>query len=223
MVTTTLAKHIDHTLLKAEANADAIRKLCHEAKEFGFWSVCVNPCWISLCKEELRGSFVKICTVVGFPLGANRRDSKAAEAVQSFRAGADELDMVINIGLVKSGLWDDVREDIAGVVRSAGAHVVKVILETGALTDDEKTRACQISREAGAKFVKTSTGFGPGGATIEDIALMKRAMDGKLKIKASGGIRDLETMQKMLEAGADRIGTSSAAHFLRGLTAEGSY
>jgi len=208
-----IAKYIDHTALKPQTTEEEIIKLCCEAKEYKFAAVCVNPCYVNLAAKLLTGTTVKIATVIGFPLGANTKEVKAFEAERAFKEGAQEVDMVINIGAIKSGRVEDVREDIEAVVHVAKNQVpkkiVKVIIETGLLTDEEKRKACQLAVAAGADFVKTSTGFNGGGATIEDIQLMKEAVGAKLKIKASGGIRDYKTALAMLDAGADRIGTSS--------------
>lgn len=211
------AKIIDHTLLKAEASKDQIKKLCDEAVEYGFHSVCVNSCYVYYCAKLLEHTGVKVCTVIGFPLGAMSTSGKAAEAEEAVRDGADELDMVINVGMIKSGDWDYVKEDIAAVVEKAkGRGVqVKVILETCLLTEEEKEQACRVAREAGADFVKTSTGFSTGGATAEDVALMRRCVGGSMGVKASGGIRCLEDAEKMVEAGADRIGASAGIAIVR--------
>ncbi|MFY9612791.1 MAG: deoxyribose-phosphate aldolase, partial [Tissierellaceae bacterium] len=201
---------IDHTILKPDAKKDEIQALCQEAKEFGFYAVCVNPYYVSLCKDLLEGSKVKIATVIGFPLGANTSDIKALETKKAIDDGADEIDMVINIGALKDGDYGVVRDDIKAVVEAAKDRArVKVIIETSLLTDDEKIKACELSLEAGADFVKTSTGFSTGGATVEDVKLMKSVVKDKMEIKASGGVRDFETARKMIEAGARRIGTSS--------------
>lgn len=218
-----LAKLIDHTLLKPEATEAQIRQLCQEAKTHGFMSVCINPYWVPLCAELLAGSDVKVCTVIGFPLGANRTEIKAVEAEDAIDRGASEVDMVINIGALKSQQYDVVRNDIRAVVEAAGGRaLVKVILETGLLTDEEKVKACQIAKEAGADFVKTSTGFGKGGATVEDIALMRRTVGPDMGVKASGGVRDYATTLAMVEAGATRIGASAGVAILSGLPAGGS-
>jgi deoxyribose-phosphate aldolase len=208
----TLAKTIDHTLLKAIATADQVRELCAEARKNGFASVCVNPCWVSLCAKELSGSDIVVCTVIGFPLGANASETKAAEAKLAVAQGAREVDMVINLGAAKAGDWKTVEEDIRGVVAvaSAGQAIVKAILETCYLTDVEKVKACEAAMRAGAKFVKTSTGFGTGGASVEDVKLMRKTVGDKLQIKASGGIRSYHDAILMLDAGADRIGASSS-------------
>ncbi len=205
-----LAKTIDHTLLKAIGTADQVRELCAEARKFGFASVCVNPVWVPLCAKELAGTGVMVCTVIGFPLGANQSEIKAAEARLAVAQGAHEVDMVINIGAAKAGDWKAVEEDIRGVVAAAaGKAAVKVIIETCYLSDAEKAKACEAAQRAGADFVKTSTGFGTGGATPEDVKLMKKAVGGKLQVKASGGVRTYHDAILMLDAGADRIGASS--------------
>ncbi|HOX49001.1 MAG TPA: deoxyribose-phosphate aldolase [Spirochaetales bacterium] len=205
-----LAKTIDHTLLKAIGTADQVRELCAEARKFGFASVCVNPVWVPLCAKELAGTGVMVCTVIGFPLGANQSEIKAAEAKLAVAQGAHEVDMVINIGAAKAGDWKTVEEDIGAVVAAAaGKAKVKVIIETCYLSDAEKAKACEAAQRAGADFVKTSTGFGTGGATPEDVKLMKKAVGGKLQVKASGGVRTYHDAILMLDAGADRIGASS--------------
>ena len=205
-----LAKTIDHTLLKAIGTADQVKELCAEARKYGFASVCVNPTWVPLCAKELSGSGVKVCTVIGFPLGANRSETKAFEARLAVQEGAHEVDMVINIGLAKAGDFKGVEEDIRGVVGSVGGKAaVKVIIETCYLTDTEKVKACEAAARAGAQFVKTSTGFGTGGASPEDVKLMKKTVGDKLQVKASGGIRSYHDAILMLDAGADRIGASS--------------
>jgi deoxyribose-phosphate aldolase len=212
----TLAKTIDHTLLKAIATADQVRELCAEARKFGFASVCVNPCWVALCAKELAGSDVLVCSVIGFPLGANLPETKAAEARLAVSQGAREVDVVINLGAAKSGDWKAVEEDIRGVVAASretagGAEtLVKVIIETCYLTDSEKAKACEAAARAGARFVKTSTGFGTGGATADDVRLMRKAVGDRLKVKASGGIRSYHDAILLLDAGADRIGASSS-------------
>lgn len=205
-----LAAMIDHTLLKPDATAEQIVQLCREAMKYGFWSVCVNPYWVPLAKRTLNRSEVKICTVIGFPLGATATRSKSAEAAEAIEAGASEVDMVLNIGALKSGDLPAVAGDIAAVVQTAGSSaLVKVILETGFLTSSEKEIACRLSLEAGADFVKTSTGFGPGGATVADIQLMRNVVGPAKGVKASGGVRDVATALAMIAAGASRIGTSS--------------
>ena len=213
-----IAKYIDHTLLRPDATFDQITKLCNEAREFGFASVCINPCYVRHCAGLLRGSSVKVCTVIGFPLGANVTETKALEARRAIRDGATEVDMVINVGALKSGRDDLVYRDIRAVVEAAmdGGAICKVILETALLTDEEKTRGCQAARRARADFVKTSTGFGPGGATADDVALMSRAVSGtKMGVKASGGIRNLEDAEQMIRAGATRIGASAGVRIVK--------
>lgn len=205
-----LAKTIDHTLLKAVGTASQVRELCSEARTFGFASVCVNPVWVPLCAQELSGSDVLVCTVIGFPLGANSSEIKAAEASLAVSQGADEVDMVMHLGAAKAGDWKAVEEDIRAVVKAAGDAHVKVIIETCYLTDDEKVKACEAAARAGARFVKTSTGFGTGGATVEDIRLMRKTVGDKLQVKASGGVRTCQDALAMLEVGADRIGASSS-------------
>ena len=204
------AKMIDHTLLKPEASKTQMKKLCEEAVNYGFHSVCVNSGYVYYCAELLKGTGVKVCTVIGFPLGAMSTEGKAAEARGAVRDGAEELDMVIHVGMIKSGDWDYVKQDIASVVESAEKRaIVKVILETCLLTEEEIVKACQISMEAGADFVKTSTGFSKGGAREEDVALMRRTVGDRMGVKASGGIRTREDAERMIRAGADRLGTSS--------------
>jgi len=204
-----LEKLIDYTLLKPEATANSIRGLCREAIEYGFYSICVNPCYIELCKKELEGSEVKVCTVIGFPSGAIEKEMKAFEAKRAIELGADELDMVINIGFLKSGFLDDVREDIEAVVDSAQGHLVKVIIEAGALSDNEKRAACTAAKRANASFVKTSTGFGYGGATTYDVKIMRQTVGMDMGVKASGGIKTREQAVELIKAGANRIGTST--------------
>ncbi len=204
-----LAKTIDHTMLKAIASEQQIVELCAEARTHGFASVCVNPFWVPLCVKELHGSKILVCTVVGFPLGANNTEIKAAEAALAVKQGADEIDMVINLGAIKSGDWKLAEEDIRAVVKASGKARVKVIIESCYLTEAEKTKACEAAMKAGAQFVKTSTGFGSGGATADDVKLMKKIVGDKLKVKASGGIRSYHDAIQMLEAGADRLGASS--------------
>jgi len=205
-----LAKTIDHTLLKAEAPQAQVEKLCQEAAEYNFASVCINPTWVPLSCQLLRGTSVMVCTVIGFPLGATTTETKAFEAHQAVEGGASEIDMVINIGRLKSGDYDAVEHDIYHVVRASAPAHVKVIIETCFLTDDEKIKACVLAQEAGAHFVKTSTGFGPGGAKIEDITLMRRVVGEYMGVKASGGIREYETAAQMIEAGASRLGASAS-------------
>jgi deoxyribose-phosphate aldolase len=212
-----LAALIDHTLLKPEATEAEVRKLCQEARDYHFCSVCVNTSWVSRCRDLLRGSGVKVCCVVGFPLGAMESRSKAYETREAIANGADEIDMVVNIGALKSRDLVLVEKDIRAVVQAARNKVTKVILETGLLTDDEKVIACQIAKKANATFVKTSTGFAKGSAaTAEDIALMRRTVGPRMGVKASGGVRSLADARKMIEAGATRIGTSSGVAIVTG-------
>ena len=205
----TIASMIDHTLLKPEATPAQIEKLCAEAAEYHFASVCVNPVYIPLAARLLKGTGVKVCCVVGFPLGAIAPEQKAAEAASCAAMGAEELDMVIHVGAAKAGDWALVQRDIEGVVKAAAGHTVKVIIETFLLTDEEKVKACEAAKAAGAHFVKTSTGFSTGGATTHDIALMRKTVGPEMGVKASGGIRDYETAMAMIEAGANRIGASA--------------
>lgn len=217
-----LAKYIDHTLLKPESTKDQIIKLCAEAKEYRFASVCINPYWVATAAAELKGSGVDVCTVVGFPLGATSTFSKIAETRDAIAAGATEIDMVINIGALKSGDMETVKKDIEGVVLAAkGQALVKVIIETGFLTEEEKKKACMLSKMAGADFVKTSTGFGPGCATVEDIRLMRETVGPELGVKASACVRDLDTARRMIEAGATRIGASAGVKIVKGEVGEG--
>lgn len=204
-----IARLIDHTLLKAVATPDQIKKLCAEAKENHFASVCVNPYYVPLCAELLSGSDVKVCTVIGFPLGANTSETKAFETRNAIANGATEVDMVINIGALKAGDTETVFKDIKAVVDAANGVLVKVIIEACYLTQDEKVAACQAATKAGADFVKTSTGFGSGGATAEDVALMKASIAKDMQVKAAGGIRTYEDTIRMIEAGATRIGASA--------------
>lgn len=202
---------IDHTLLKADAKKEDIEKLCEEAIKYNFKAVCVNPYYVELSKSLLKNSDVKVATVIGFPLGANTKEVKSFETVNAINNGADEIDMVINISALKNKEFDKVKEDIKAVVDSSNYRaVVKVIIETSLLTDEEKIKACELAKEAGADFVKTSTGFSTGGATVEDIKLMRKTIGDKMSIKASGGIRDYETAKAMVEAGANRIGASAS-------------
>ena len=204
-----IAKYIDHTILKPIAQRKDIEKLCKEAKEYNFASVCVNPCWVSYASQLLKGSDVKVCTVIGFPLGANDSKVKAFEAKTAIEQGASEVDMVINIGALKAGEYDIVKQDIESVRKASAGKILKVIIETSYLTDEEKQKVCEICAEVGADFVKTSTGFSESGATAHDVALMAAAAGSKVKVKASGGIRTREDALKMIEAGASRLGTSS--------------
>ncbi|CAM4095620.1 deoxyribose-phosphate aldolase [Paenibacillus alkaliterrae] len=217
-----IAAMIDHTILKADATKEEILQVCREAKQYKFATVCVNAGWVATAAEELKGSGVGITTVAGFPLGATTTSSKAAEAKFAIADGATEVDMVLNIGLLKSGDLEGVQRDVEGVAAAVkGQAVLKVILETGLLTDEEKVTASQICKKAGADFVKTSTGFGKGGATVEDIALMRRAVGPDLGVKASGGVRDRETAFQMIAAGATRIGASSGIAIVTGGQGEG--
>ena len=218
-----LAGMIDHTLLKPEAPEAEILTLCQEARANGFFSVCVNPANVALAARELAGSPVKVCTVVGFPLGATTSAVKAFETRDAIAHGAQEIDMVINVGALKSGLMDQVEADILAVVEAAGDVPVKVILETALLTDDEKVAACQASKAAGAAFVKTSTGFSKGGATVEDIRLMRRTVGPEMGVKASGGVRDRETAIAMADAGATRLGASASVAIVTGAEAAAGY
>lgn len=219
-----LAKMIDHTLLKPEVTKEQISSLIEEAKEYQFASVCLNPAWVSYAKEQLANSEVKVCTVIGFPLGATTTETKVFEAKQAVENGADEVDMVIAIGHLKSGDTDYVKNDIAKVKEAVGKEIVlKVIIETSLLTEVEKQLACQLSEEAGADFVKTSTGFSGGGATVEDIQLMHRVVGDRLQIKASGGVRSLDDAKKMVEAGASRLGASAGVQIINGLVTDSDY
>ena len=210
----TLAGMMDHTLLKADATPDQIDRICDEAKQIGAASVCVNPCWVSRVSDELKDSGVMTCCVIGFPLGANTSAVKAFETQDAVKNGADEVDMVINIGELKSGNDEAVEQDIKAVVDASGDTHVKVIIETCYLTDDEKVRACEAAARAGADFVKTSTGFGTGGAKPEDVALMKRSIPKMMKVKASGGMHDWNDAKAEIAAGADRLGVSASLKIL---------
>lgn len=211
-----LSKYIDHTLLKPTATENEIIQLCKEAIEYSFYAVCVNSCYIELCKKILQNSNIKIACVVGFPLGANTILSKVYEAKSAILLGADEIDMVINIGFLKDKKYDWVREEIKKIKETIDKNVLKVIIETCYLTDEEKKIATQITVDAGADFVKTSTGFGTGGATINDVELIKSIAQDKIQIKASGGIRDFETAIKYIELGVTRIGTSNGIQIVTG-------
>ncbi|WP_035392739.1 deoxyribose-phosphate aldolase [Facklamia hominis] len=201
-------QYIDHTLLKAQATRSEIERLCQEAKKYQFMSVCVNPYWVAYANELLHDTSVKVCTVIGFPLGANTSSVKAFEAKEAVKTGADEVDMVINVGLVKDGLWEQVQADIKAVVDSAKPALVKVIIETCLLEHDEIVNSCQAAQQAGADFVKTSTGFSTGGATVDDVALMRQTVGPDMGVKASGGIHTFEEAQALIEAGASRLGAS---------------
>jgi deoxyribose-phosphate aldolase len=220
MTAADVARLIDHTLLKPEATREQIVKLCGEARRYGFASVCVNPYWVPLCAAELAGSPVKVCTVVGFPLGATSTAAKVAETEEAVRAGAREIDMVINVGALRSGDEAAVGADIRAVVEAAhgGGATVKTILETALLDDAQKTVACRLARDAGADYVKTSTGFGPGGATVHDVALMRRTVGPEMGVKAAGGIRTLEDLRAMVAAGATRIGASAGVQIIEAVT-----
>lgn len=223
-MTNQLAKYIDHTLLKPEATQEQIKELVDEAKEYKFASVCVNPSWVSFCYNELKDTDVKVCTVIGFPLGATTSEAKAAETKQAIENGATEVDMVINIGALKSNQDEVVQKDIEAVVEaSKGKALTKVIIETALLTEEEKIKACELAKTAGADFVKTSTGFSSGGATVEDIKLMRETVGEEMGVKASGGVRNLEAMQEMIEAGATRIGASAGVSIIQGLEGKENY
>lgn len=219
-----VARLIDHTLLKPDSTKEQIVQLCEEAKEHNFATVCINPYWVDTAAQNLKGSNVGITTVVGFPLGSTSTFNKISEARDAIAAGANEIDMVINIGAMKSGDYEAVKKDIEGVVLACNKQtVVKVILETGFLNEEEKQKACMLSKMAGANFVKTCTGFGPGQATPEDISLMRKTVGPEMGVKASAGIRDLPTVRKLVEAGATRIGASSSIAIIKGETAKGNY
>ncbi|RFU65759.1 deoxyribose-phosphate aldolase [Peribacillus glennii] len=219
-----VAGFIDHTLLKADATKEQIKVLCEEASEYKFASVCVNPTWVKYASELLKGSGVKVCTVIGFPLGANTPETKAFEVRNAIENGANEVDMVINIGAVKDRDDELVERDIRAVVEAAkGKALTKVIIETSLLTEEEKVRACELSVKAGSDYVKTSTGFSTGGATAEDVALMRKTVGPDIGVKASGGVRNAEDAQKVIEAGATRIGASAGVSIVKGLTADSDY
>lgn len=205
-----LNKTIDHTILNSDATKDEVIKVIDEARAYDFASVCLEPCWVTLAAERLADSDVKVCTVIGFPLGANTKTVKAFEAKEAVENGADEVDMVLNIGALKSGEYDLVLEDMKAVREAAKDAVVKVILETCLLTDEEKKKVCALAKEAGMDFVKTSTGFSTAGATTDDVKLMREAVGDAMGVKASGGIRDRETAEAMIAAGASRIGASKS-------------
>ncbi|WP_159157419.1 deoxyribose-phosphate aldolase [Enterococcus faecalis] len=217
-----LNRMIDHTILKPEATEAAVQKIIDEAKEYNFFSVCINPCWVAFASEQLADTDVAVCTVIGFPLGANTPEVKAYEAADAIKNGANEVDMVINIGALKSKQYDYVRQDIQGVVDAAkGKALVKVIIETALLTDEEKVKACELAKEAGADFVKTSTGFSTGGAKVADIRLMRETVGPDMGVKASGGVHNAEEALAMIEAGATRIGASTGVAIVSGATGEG--
>lgn len=211
-----IASYIDHTVLAADATEEKIQKLCNEAKEWKFASVCVNTCWTKFCAQELKGTGVNVCTVVGFPLGAMCTKAKAFEAKCAVEDGATEVDMVINIGLLKDHKDDLVEEDIREVKKACGDKVLKVIIEACLLTDEEKVRACELSVKAGADFVKTSTGFSKWGAKVEDVALMRKTVGPNVGVKAAGGIRTYEDAIKMIEAGSNRLGCSAGIAIVQG-------
>ncbi|HEY3128186.1 MAG TPA: deoxyribose-phosphate aldolase [Acidobacteriota bacterium] len=220
-----LAPYIDHTLLKPEATEKQIVKLCEEALQFGFASVCVNPTWVSRAYQILKGSRVAVCSVVGFPLGATTPDVKSFEARRAIFDGAREIDMVVNIGALKSSLDSLARRDIESVVGAChdNGATTKVIIEAALLSNDEKVKACSLAKEARADFVKTSTGFAAGGATVEDVALMRRVVGPGMGVKAAGGIKDTEITRKMIEAGANRIGASAGVKIVQGQAGAASY
>jgi deoxyribose-phosphate aldolase len=211
-----VAGYIDHTMLKPDVTRDEIVQLCEEARDYGFASVCINPSWVSLCHDILQGTPVKVCTVIGFPLGATTTATKVQETREAIANGADEIDMVMNVGALKEGDNEFVRRDIAAVKEAAGNRVLKVILETGLLSDSQKATACRLCKEAGADFVKTSTGFGPGGAKMNDIALMRRVVGGEMGVKASGGVHNFKEAVDMISAGASRIGASAGVAIVSG-------
>ena len=208
-------KMIDHTVLKADTPLETIKRICDEAMEYGFASVCINPCHVAYCADYIKDSDVNVCTVIGFPLGANTSAVKAFETKDAIANGADEIDMVMNIGALKDKNYDLVRDDVKAVVEAANGTLVKVILETCLLTEDEIKKACELCVEAKADYVKTSTGFSTRGATIEDVRIMKEAVHGKAKVKAAGGVRTPEDMVKIVAAGADRIGTSAGCSLVK--------
>ena len=218
-----LNKYIDHTLLKQDATVEQIDRLLSEAKDYDFASVCVNPCWVAHAKSGLENTDVKVCTVVGFPLGATTSTVKAFETKEAIQNGADEIDMVINVGALKSGNADLVESDIRAVVKASGDKLVKVIIEACLLTDEEKVLACQLAQKAGADFVKTSTGFSTGGATLPDVKLMRQTVGPDMGVKAAGGARSYADAVAFVEAGATRIGTSAGVAILKGELADGDY
>lgn len=219
-----IAKIIDHTLLKAESTKEMIENLCKEAIEYNFASVCVNPCYVSLASELLKNSEVKVCTVIGFPLGANTKEVKVLEVEDAIKKGADEVDMVINIGALKDKDYDYVREEIKAVVEAAkGKALTKVIIEASLLTDEEKVMACKLSKEAGADFVKTSTGFSTGGATPYDVKLMRETVGENMGVKASGGVRSTEDAINVIKAGASRVGASASIAICEGTESNSTY
>lgn len=220
-----LASYIDHTLLKQNATSEQIIQLCSEAREYQFASVCVNPTHVRLCAELLRNSGVKVCTVIGFPLGANTTATKVFETKDAIQNGATEIDMVINIGALKHGDYTLVSRDISEIAKATheGGAMLKVIIETCLLTEEEKVVACLLAKQAGADYVKTSTGFSTAGATLEDVALMRKVVGPEIGVKAAGGVRNLEDAEKMIEAGATRLGASAGVQIMQGLTAKAGY
>jgi len=218
-----VAKYIDHTLLKPDSTREQIDKILEEAKKYQFKSVCINPTHVSYASQQLLDTDVLVCTVIGFPLGATTTDVKVFETENAIKNGASEIDMVINIGALKDQRYDEVQKDIEGVIAAANGKTVKVIIETVLLTDEEKVKACELAEKAGATFVKTSTGFAGGGATPEDVKLMKDTVGNRLEVKASGGVRSLEDFEKMIEAGATRIGASAGVQIIEGLDSNSDY
>lgn len=218
-----ISKYIDHTVLAADADEKKIEKLCQEAADNDFASVCVNTCWVAKCAELLKDTDVNVCTVVGFPLGAMETEAKAFEAALAVKQGATEVDMVLNVGFIKSGKFAEAENDIREVKKACDGKLLKVILETCLLTDEEKVKACELSMAAGADYVKTSTGFSKGGATAHDVALMRKTVGDKLGVKASGGIRDYETAMAMVEAGASRLGCSAGIAIVNGMKSDAEY
>lgn len=216
-------KFIDHTILKAVATKDDVKKICDEAIKYDFKSVCINPANVALAKELLEDSDVLVCTVIGFPLGANTKEIKALETLDAIKNGADEIDMVINVGKAKEHDFAYIEEEIKLVVASAAGKTVKVIIETCYLTDEEKVECCKAAKQANATFVKTSTGFGTGGATVEDIRLMRETVGEEMGVKASGGVRSLEDLEAMVEAGASRIGASSGVAIMENSVSKSDY
>lgn len=217
-----LNQMIDHTILKADAKEEDVLRIIEEAKKYEFFSVCINPCWVALAKEHLAGTSVDVCTVIGFPLGANTSEVKAYEATDAINNGATEVDMVINVGALKSKQYKKVLKDIQAVVEAAkGKALVKVIIETALLTDEEKIKVCELAKESGADFVKTSTGFSTGGATVADVTLMRKTVGPDMGVKASGGIHNEAEAKAMIDAGATRIGTSAGVAIMEGSTGAG--
>ena len=210
------AKLIDHTLLKPTATREEIHRLCEEARQYGFFSVCINPVWVSYAKEQLKGTEVKVCTVIGFPLGANTTAVKTYETEDALKNGADEIDMVINLGALKDKDYQTVLQDIQAVRNACRGHILKVIIETSQLTDEEKVKACELSAQAEADFVKTSTGFTGSGATAPDVALMRQSIPPHMQVKASGGVRSRADFDAMVAAGATRSGASSGVKIVEG-------